>query len=179
MAVRQSCILPAHEWVRVNVLRRPPTLSRVTASRATVWAVSDLKASGVVWPASDAAVAAQVEYLQREVMALHERIAAERREVDDKVRAVNDTLTARIGKVEAATSETAEAVRSLATDSVRWEVVGLLCVGLWAQPSRSCPRCSAGSRLARPGAVPAPGGHALSLMPSHAASGAWRAEWPQ
>lgn len=127
-----NAILPvgaAHEWVRVKVFRRAPRLSRVTSSRASAWAVATLKASAVVWPAPDAPVATQVEYLQREVLALHTLLASERREIDEKAQALAQQLSSRIAATEERVQKVDEKVRGLATQSVRWEVLGLFLVG--------------------------------------------------
>jgi hypothetical protein len=125
----------AYEWVRVHVFRRPRRRTQVTSSRAVVGAAVRAKASGVVWPSPDAPAATQVEYLQRAVTDLHTLLAQERREIDEEARTVKAELSKRISATETGVERCEAKIRGLATESARWEVVGLFLVGLGSAAS--------------------------------------------
>ncbi len=127
-----KAILPiraAYRWVRVRLLRRTRELQSATGSATATWNVYG-KAGGVAWPPADAPPHEQVTYLQRAVMQLHQRIDTERQEIDAKVQQINESLSLRIGESKIELARVDEKVRALATESARWEVLGLFLIGL-------------------------------------------------
>ncbi|MGZ4523683.1 MAG: hypothetical protein ACXVXP_06990 [Mycobacteriaceae bacterium] len=120
----------ARTWVVLRILRpKPKTIELGAHLNATV-GITAMGGTIRTIPSADASTDLQVEYLRREVEALHARIGSEVGELRKSVADVKGSLDEAQREAAAATKSVEELARKIATGTVRKQMLGLLLIGV-------------------------------------------------